>query len=359
MVFSLRWKDARVAALIPEGQDKLVMSTQQSLKKVWSPQVVVTNRDIEMYEPISSSVTIFSSGEVLRVERAMVRVLHKFEALDGYPFDTQDLKVIIASSKYMTDEVVLVPSLNKKVSGVEEDVWGNYNLLGWSTEAFEENDGDLKKSRGMMEIEVKRDLEKYRQEHLVPAMILIVVSWAVFYFPFAGPFITPRLALSILALLTFTNLIIKSGKALPGSAPFNWNDLFNQQVQIIMFSVIVINILTEIILHQLDVESVARSVNNQAKITIPGMTIINVAAIFIAASTGYCTLHHTALFTQVMVAVWLGGYAAWIYSITRTEMRAKAKKDGADEGITGAEAEAADEACDEEEEAGDDGDADC
>merc|ERR1719287_348876 len=100
-----------------------------------------------------------------------------------------------------------------------------------------------------MDIEVRRSLDKYSQDHLMPSFIILTISWAVFYFPFANPFITPRLALSIIALLTFTNLMVKSIKELPGSAPFNWNDLFNQQIQSLMFVTIILNIASEICDH--------------------------------------------------------------------------------------------------------------
>merc|ERR1719262_1608393 len=101
---------------------------------------------------------------------------------------------------------------------------------------------------------MKRQLDKYQEQHLVPTFIVLTISWCVFYFPFAGPFIMPRLALSVLALLTFTNLMLKSSRELPGSAPFNWNDLFNQQIQALMFTTIVTNISTEVVFHQLSMD---------------------------------------------------------------------------------------------------------
>merc|ERR1719238_109464 len=131
----------------------------------------------------------------------------------------------------------------------------------------------------MLKVNVKRGLEKYKQDHLVPAFILVVISWAVFYFPFVGPFITPRLVLSILALLTFTNLMIKSTTALPGAAPFNWNDLFNQQIQVLMFMTIVINVATEVIHHSLDLPEISKKVTYEAKFVLPALSAGNIIII--------------------------------------------------------------------------------
>merc|ERR1719478_1112900 len=272
MVMSLKWTDPRVIELIPAGADKLSMAWEQALSRIWMPGIVVTNRDIEKYEIISASVTIFKSGEVLRVERAQARIMKKY-ALKDYPFDKQHLQIKIASSKYMLNEVVLVPEAN--ASQCEENIFGLYDFRDFSVKAYEERDGYLQKSRGMLDVFVKRSLEKYFQDHLVPTAIVLLISCAVFYFPFGvNPFITPRLALSILSLLTFTNLMVKSTKELPGSAPFNWNDLFNQQVQNLMFITIILNISSEVCFHQFHEESFARSINHEAKVIVPLLSIV-------------------------------------------------------------------------------------
>merc|ERR1719487_1152031 len=240
------------------------------------PGIVVTNRNIEKYEIVSASISIHRSGQVLRVERARADIMMKYQ-LAAYPFDTQNLAVKIASSKYMLDEVKLLPDTNS--SGVSEGVWGLYDLLSWKMSTYHTKDGVLEKSRGMLTLDLKRGIGKYYEDHLLPSFIALMISWAVFYFPFANPFITPRLALSILALLTFTNLMVKSGRALPGAAPFNWNDLFNQQIQIIMFITIVLNISSEVCFHHFKEVGLAKNINNEAKIVMPLMSMLNIIII--------------------------------------------------------------------------------
>jgi len=180
MVMSVRWKDERVIKMIPKGLDKVSMAWSAAEELIWMPGIVVSNRDIEKYEIVSSSVTMYRTGEVVRVERANTRVMKKFD-LAAYPFDTQDLAINIASSKYMLDEVVLVP--DEKSSGVYENIWGLYNFKKWRTESYEAFDGELVKSRGALVVTVERSLEKYSQDHLLPASIVLMISWAVFYFP--------------------------------------------------------------------------------------------------------------------------------------------------------------------------------
>jgi len=325
MAMSLRWKDPRVVDLLPEGLDQMSMAWDQALERLWMPGIVVTNRDIRKYEIISASVTIFRTGEVLRVERAQARVMKKFE-LEGYPFDSQHLEVKLASSKYMVNEVVLVA--DNKSFGVEENVFGGvYDVEGWHTNVYTSYDGDLRKSRGLIDIQVQRQLGKYVDDHLVPTSIALSISWAVFYFPFAGPFITPRLALSILALLTFTNLMVKSSKELPGAAPFNWNDLLNQQIQALMFITIVFNIFTEIMMHSFQREALARMMNNDAKIFVPVVSLLNITLIMGSARLHWMGLWTTTLVTKVMLLLLTVGYGtrvyiAWHHEVYKAEEKA-------------------------------------
>jgi len=300
MVMTARWHDPRVVKFINKSHDKLSMAWSQALELLWMPGIVVTNRDIESYEIVSASVTIFRSGEVVRVERARAEIMKKYE-LEAYPFDTQHLAVNIASSKYMSNEVVLIPDTN--ASGVAETQWGGYELEGWHTESLTARDGNLKKSRFVLEADVQRSGQKYYEEHLVPAFIALTISWAVFYFPFANPFITPRLALSVLALLVFTNLMVQSSKALPGAAPFNWNDLFNQQIQSLMFLTIVLNISSEIATHSYQNEKLGKGINNQAKLFVPLLSVLNIVIILGSGKRHWMTLDHATNLTKAALVM--------------------------------------------------------
>lgn len=335
MAMTLRWNDTRAIDLVPEGLDKVSMAWSQALELVWMPGIVVTNRDIEKYEIVSASVTIFRSGEVLRVERANARIMKKFE-LSEYPFDTQNLQIKIASSKYMLNEVVLEPDTN--ASRVDENVWGLYKMQSFDSRAYSTSDGFLEKSRGMLEVTVRRSLEKYREDHLMPTFIVQIISWAVFFFPFANPFITARLALSILTLLTFTNLMVKSDSVLPGSAPWNWNDLFNQQIQTFMFLTILLNISSEIAMHQFQNEQLARYINNEAKVVLPFIGISNIVVILTAGQYKWMDLWTATILTKASVVVMMTCYGGYVVHGVYTE-HFKAKGDGAIEATTAAEGE--------------------
>merc|ERR1719424_445307 len=173
-VMALSWQDPRVADLVPSGMTKLSMSGKLALKKIWMPEVVITNRDIRKLETISTTVTIFKTGLVTKVERAVVVINNKYK-LEEYPFDTQKLKVKIASSKYMLDEVMLKPDDDESTSGYTKTMMEGtpYEMESWRVFAFKETDGALKKSRGVLELTVKRTFGTYQDQHFMPTCLLL------------------------------------------------------------------------------------------------------------------------------------------------------------------------------------------
>jgi len=303
-VMALSWKDPRAADLVPSGMTKLSMSGKLALKKIWMPEVVITNRDIRKLETISTTVTIFKTGLVTKVERAVVVINNKYK-LEEYPFDSQKLNVKIASSKYMLDEVMLKPADDKSSSGYKKTMLEGtpYEMESWRVFAFKETDGALKKSRGVLELTVKRTFGTYQDQHFMPTCLLLAISWGVWWFPLSQPFITPRLALSILALLAFTNLMIKSSRALPNGAPSNWNDMFNFQIQAMMFCTIVLNIFTEICRHQLKVEEISVNCNFQSKILMPSLSMIVITIVLTAGSFKWLSLGMAGIVTKLITGI--------------------------------------------------------
>jgi len=303
------------------------------------PEVDITNRVPHKYELISLTRTIFKTGEVLVVQRAVQICFERYE-LEEYPFDTQKLTIKVASTKYMAADIVLQED-ERLGSGVADDIMYQqpFVLDGVRLYHFEETDGALVKSRGVLEVSVKRTLVKYGESHLMPAALLLMISWGVFWFPFQGPFITPRLAMGVLSLMSFTQLMIASEDKLPDGASCNWNDIFNQEIQTMMFCTIVLNILAEICKNQLKLEARANVINSQAKWLLPGLSILTIA---IALASGYYHLLRisfarvlTKVVTGVILALYLGNNFKNVYAemaanqFQEREKQAKDDKDNA------------------------------
>jgi len=264
----------------------MTLSKIASETTMWLPAVAITNRDIKKYDLISTAVKINKNGDVVKVERGTAVVKNKYK-LNHYPYDEQDLVVKIASTKYMIDEVILKPSA-KDAGGVAKDLLRgySYDFVNVAATSFKDISGNLKKSRGLLTISVKRNADEYTSGHLIPAFLLTILSCGIHFFPFVAPFITPRVALSALALLAFTNLTIASCKLLPPGAPFNWNDLINQTIQMIMFTNICLNIFAESVYHQMKIDDLGKSMNHEYKVVMPLVSIVSLSVLFLTAGPG-------------------------------------------------------------------------
>jgi hypothetical protein len=333
-VMNLIWTDARVTALVPAGQDSLTLSGSEAEKQIWMPAIVITNRDIRKYEVISTSVIIKATGEVQKIERAVVNCMDRF-LLDEYPFDEQDLTIRIASEKYLSDSVELQPDDDGSATGYNDDLFMGqpYKLNGHKIKAFEEIDGALKKSRGVFDILAVRKDEKYWENHLVPAMTLTMISWGVFWFPFKQPFITPRLALSILSLLTFTTLCIKSSGELPDGAPSNWNDLMNGNIRFLMFMTIILNIFCEVSRHTLNLENVAVVINSECQFLIPATGTIMYIIVLTAGEFGWLSLTAATIVSKSLIGlvmlIYIGCSSSSLFIAHAEKMAEEAEKQAA------------------------------
>jgi hypothetical protein len=313
LVMTLKWVDKRVTSLIPEGLPNMTLSKLDSEKKIWLPGIAVTNRDIGKYDLISTAVFINTEGEVFKVERATAVVKNKF-LLDDFPFDRQRLVTQIASHKYMADQVQLQPSTEGV--GVNKDLFDgeSYSLTDIKASAIEDGNGALKKSRGLLTLTVDRDNAQYVQSHLIGTVVMTMMSWAVFWFPFSPPFTTPRLTMSIVSLVNFTYLTISSASVLPPGAPPNWNDIINQAILTLMFSTVVLNILSEICLHQLKVEELAKAVNHECKALMPFLSILCLSLILSAAghveANRWMSYATASTVVHCVLTIGVGGYVA-------------------------------------------------
>jgi hypothetical protein len=322
-IVSLQWTDPRVAELLQEGQQSMTLSSKEASKKLWLPDVAITNRDIRRIEIISSSVEIGSGGSVTKLERSLVVIKNKFD-LTAFPFDDQNLTVNIASSKLGLADVKLAPMVGSEASGITDDLFDGegFTFVSFQTTEFEDVTGMLRKSRGQMRIAIHRTIDKYMQSHLIPSVIHLVISWGVFWFPFVMQFITPRLALSILALLSFTNLSLNIDKQLPPGAPFTWNDLYNQNCQLVLASTVVLNIWTEIVAHQLKLPDLGQRFNHECKVVWPLVASVALTPICRFSDPKHLMATHT-LSHKILLVILSTYFTACVARICRAEVRAK------------------------------------
>lgn len=290
IVIFMQWNDMRAAKLLPEGIEELTLSPQAAAKNLWLPDIRITNRQIRGIEVISSAITVARDGGVSKVERVNAKLINHFD-LTSFPFDRQTLSVRIASGTLMANDLELRPMEDPELVGVNPSAFANtdFKMVSSSTRVYREADGFLVKSRGELRINVKRLPGSYVRKKLLPQMLLVAISWTVFYFPLLPPFAMPRVATSLIAFLAL--MALKSAAHGGG-----WTDLVWETCVILLFLTIMLNIFVEIVNHTLNQASIARRMDNELKIVLPLLAIANFVILFNFTTkshifwVGWCTM---------------------------------------------------------------------
>lgn len=274
-IITASWRDPRVVDVIPDGLTYITMESKDARRLIWMPKIAITNRGNVDVERLSSSVTLDAEGTVTQVVRRMVRCKTNF-MLNDFPFDKQHLQVKIASSRYVVQDVKLKPLADEKITGVREHIFDDkgFVLQDYTLFEYEEKEGVWNRSYGVLDMLVKHEPLYYTENHIIPTVIYLMISWAVFWIPFGPPqFSTPRLALSILAIFVFTKRVIATNAQLPLDGPPNWNDLFNFHAGTLFCITITFNIVSEFVQHQLKLDQTAKVINHVMKVCFPFIAV--------------------------------------------------------------------------------------
>merc|ERR1719218_483805 len=104
-----------------------------------------------------------------------------------FPFDTQTVHIKVASGTYMSDEVALVPVEDQSEWGnpTDTNIFGNsiWHFRNHSITSFEEANGELKKSRGVLNVVIKRGLAEFVSSVFMPSAVFLFVTWSAFWLP--------------------------------------------------------------------------------------------------------------------------------------------------------------------------------
>eukprot|EP00440_Ansanella_granifera_P022817 gb/GFBE01024779.1/.p1 GENE.gb/GFBE01024779.1/~~gb/GFBE01024779.1/.p1 ORF type:complete len:496 (+),score=119.22 gb/GFBE01024779.1/:1-1488(+) len=270
LVITTSWNDPDVKKSLKEGQTEARFATEDARKFLWLPDIGITNRDFKNVEVISSSIKIWNSGWATKVERVMATMENDFDT-SAYPWDQQTLRVVLASTKLMADELVLKPHTDASLIGVSKEVLkgtgfigkGDASLPTINISSFEEADAMLVKSRGVFTLDVIRNPGASVRSLFGPTLILLSVSYINFWFPLLAPFSMPRLASSVIPLLCMITFTTKS------KMPDSWTDVYNETICLLIACVSILSITVEVTLHSAKNEAFAQELNFQYRIGFP------------------------------------------------------------------------------------------
>jgi hypothetical protein len=250
-VISARWQDKRASKLITGGAASARFATDDAETNMWLPDIAVTNIAHDGVDIISSSVLIEKNGTITKVQRALLTLKQGYQTAD-FPFDSQTVSIKVASTIYMRDEVKLVPTESESLWGCSSELFGNspWNFGDTSLTTINEDDGLLRKSRGLLNITVKRQASQYVSSIFIPTMVLLAMTWFSLWLPLATPYVMPRVALSVIAILCMMSVMAKANGMIPSTGNTTWMTQYLETCVLLQFVLMLLNALILTIEHR-------------------------------------------------------------------------------------------------------------
>jgi hypothetical protein len=212
----VRWKDERL-----KGEPRTV-----DINDIWWPNIEVLNgRDLSMELPHRAEID--EDGNVLYRQRYYGNMATQLD-LREFPFDTQKLPIKVLTLGHDSTQISIQ---------FATDVSGN-------VDNFSNSDWEIENGKGMsglfkthsltkdkialpmvtFEFTAKRHVFYYVWKVIIPLMVIVMMSWAIFYIEPSQ--VAPQLGLAATSILTLIAFLFSLGKILPPIAYLTKIDFF-------------------------------------------------------------------------------------------------------------------------------------
>jgi hypothetical protein len=221
---SQTWTDSRLAAF--EG-------CRFNLDQVWSSQIDIINAG-RLFTRLPHRVDVLESGRVRYLQRYQGSMVFRYDA-HQFPFDHHDIVITLLSLEYGEKDVRLI--IDEDFTGRKSD---EFNVPDWkisqvqakifsqAMDAFSRNNSGYAFS-----ISAKRRSEYYIWKVIVPLILIVLMSWTVFWIDPAQ--FGPQIGMSATSMLTLIAFQFAMANILPHLSYYTIMDKFIFGSTIIVF----------------------------------------------------------------------------------------------------------------------------
>ena len=186
-----RWKDPSLAHAGPG-------SISMPLDNIWFPRIQILNQQ-RLVSTLPRVAEIHPDGEVVHRRRYWGGISQPLD-LQAFPFDSQQLQVKLANVGFGGELVNLVPSTE---SGISSNLTiPDWDVTGWDfvTKDVTFDDGSNSLKGMVLSVDVKRDSSFFKYKVIFPLVLIVMMSWMVFWIDPA--LVASQISLSVTAMLT-------------------------------------------------------------------------------------------------------------------------------------------------------------
>ena len=268
LIIYLSWRDPRLATT-----DSREIRTY-TLNDVWSPRYQVSN-EVLAHKRFPEQLRVDPDGNVVYIQRLTGSFSTRLDLLH-FPFDTQKLDFRLTFPDYEPQRLEPIPAA--EFSGILPEM----SIAGWSIGAWNlQSDPvhvlrNITRASALLSFEARRSTGYYLWKIIFPLVLIVFMSWAVFWISpeNAGP----QIGLATTSMLTLIAYRFILGSQLPRVSYLTLLDYFILGSTILVFLALVEVIITAGLAQAGHIERACR-VDRAARILFPLMFGLMIAAV--------------------------------------------------------------------------------
>jgi hypothetical protein len=273
----LRWKDPRLAHT---GNGVV----RYPLEQIWHPRVGIVNETNSVSRKMPESVEVEPDGTVTH-RQLYVGAFTQPLRLQSFPFDRQTFRVQLVAVRYQSNEVMFVPDQVWIQDGLKEagGISPSVTLPDWTIEKWE-----LKPlvyalaprhqySSYAFEFTASRNVEHYILKVILPLVLIVMMSWAVFWIDPTTS--SSQISIAVTSMLTLIAYRFAIDSQLPRLPYTTRLDTFILTSTLLVFFSLIEVVVTTILDNNQQTER-AKKLDRYCRVIFPVIFVIAAIAIF-------------------------------------------------------------------------------
>src|SRR6266436_7592261 len=277
MALVLRWKDPRLAHT---GKGVVRYPVDQ----VWHPRIAVVNETNSVSRKFPDLVEVQPDGQVTYRQRYAGAFTQPLR-LRSFPFDRQTFRVQFVAVRYRINEVQFVPDQDWIRNGLQRagGIAPSITLPDWTVEKWETKPLTYALSPGFeysgytFEFTASRDVQHYILKVLLPLVLIVMMSWAVFWIdPVTS---NSQISIAVTSMLTLIAYRFAVDSQLPRLPYMTRLDAFFLTSTLLVFFSLIEVLVTTVLDNNQQAER-AKKIDRYCRVIFPAIFVIASIAIF-------------------------------------------------------------------------------
>jgi len=274
----LQWKDARLAHT---GTGL----AHYALDQIWTPRVGIANETSSVSRKFPDSVEVEPDGTVIYRQRYAGSFTQSLR-LQSFPFDRQAFNFHMVAIRYRPSEVVFVADENWIRDGLQQaaGISPSITLPDWTVEKWDAKARVYALTPGMQysgyafEFTASRNVAYYIWKVILPLVLIVMMSWAVFWIDPATS--NSQISVAVTSMLTLIAYRFAVDSQLPRLPYMTRLDLFFLVSTLLVFFSLIEVLVTTILDDNQQTER-AKKIDRYCRVIFPAIFAISSVAIFV------------------------------------------------------------------------------